>query len=287
MDPLTKEYPFYTPYQYASDNPILNIDLDGLEGKIKVLASDISDGLPEIRTQDGGLVRFLLENGNNGMQKPLKGAAINVALKKLQKGNLMAADGRKFNTSRMFEYDIYDIDGTKYKNVERGVNFGTKKTTTKGINQLQAFSRKSLAGRLLGLSKFVGVVFQGLPAAEALIKNDIGKLNPIGFVVDDMILDFEAIGLGVTDKLVDNALHKGSDALRDLFNGNKSVRENFLLEGASFQTLQGIFTGEITDFDQFFESNSNANTHDVDLLFKKDTDQNLQLKSVLIRNQND
>src|SRR5690606_3818634 len=42
VDPLTKEYPFYTPYQYASDNPILNVDLDGLEGKISILASDVS-----------------------------------------------------------------------------------------------------------------------------------------------------------------------------------------------------------------------------------------------------
>ncbi|MEI6584018.1 MAG: RHS repeat-associated core domain-containing protein [Chitinophagia bacterium] len=32
LDPLTDEYHFLTPYQYASDDPISNIDLDGLEG---------------------------------------------------------------------------------------------------------------------------------------------------------------------------------------------------------------------------------------------------------------
>ena len=32
VDPLTKSYPWYTPYQFAGNNPILNIDLDGLEG---------------------------------------------------------------------------------------------------------------------------------------------------------------------------------------------------------------------------------------------------------------
>ncbi len=31
-DPLTKKYPELTPYQFASNNPIENIDLDGLEG---------------------------------------------------------------------------------------------------------------------------------------------------------------------------------------------------------------------------------------------------------------
>ncbi|MBL7888015.1 MAG: hypothetical protein JNL24_00590 [Bacteroidia bacterium] len=32
MDPLTKKYPELSPYQFASNNPIWNIDLDGLEG---------------------------------------------------------------------------------------------------------------------------------------------------------------------------------------------------------------------------------------------------------------
>jgi RHS repeat-associated protein len=32
VDPLTKKYAELTPYQFASNNPILNIDIDGLEG---------------------------------------------------------------------------------------------------------------------------------------------------------------------------------------------------------------------------------------------------------------
>lgn len=31
VDPLTKSYPFYTPYQFAGNKPIWAIDLDGLE----------------------------------------------------------------------------------------------------------------------------------------------------------------------------------------------------------------------------------------------------------------
>ena len=31
VDPLTKSYPWYTPYQFAGNSPISNIDLDGLE----------------------------------------------------------------------------------------------------------------------------------------------------------------------------------------------------------------------------------------------------------------
>jgi RHS repeat-associated protein len=34
IDPLTPKYPWYTPYQFGSNSPISNIDLDGLEGLI-------------------------------------------------------------------------------------------------------------------------------------------------------------------------------------------------------------------------------------------------------------
>jgi len=36
VDPLTKEYPWYTPYQFAGNKPIMAIDLDGLEEKVVI-----------------------------------------------------------------------------------------------------------------------------------------------------------------------------------------------------------------------------------------------------------
>jgi RHS repeat-associated protein len=32
VDPLSDKYPFYTPYQFAGNSPILSLDIDGLEG---------------------------------------------------------------------------------------------------------------------------------------------------------------------------------------------------------------------------------------------------------------
>jgi RHS repeat-associated protein len=32
VDPLAAKYPFYTPYQYAGNQPIISVDIDGLEG---------------------------------------------------------------------------------------------------------------------------------------------------------------------------------------------------------------------------------------------------------------
>ena len=36
VDPLTKSYPWYTPYQFAGNKPIVAVDLDGLEEKIVI-----------------------------------------------------------------------------------------------------------------------------------------------------------------------------------------------------------------------------------------------------------
>jgi len=38
-DPIQKGYPMLTPYQFFSDNPIMNIDLDGMEGYPSVSAT--------------------------------------------------------------------------------------------------------------------------------------------------------------------------------------------------------------------------------------------------------
>jgi hypothetical protein len=36
MDPIASDYPFYTPYQFAENKPILSADLDGLEEWMKI-----------------------------------------------------------------------------------------------------------------------------------------------------------------------------------------------------------------------------------------------------------
>ena len=40
VDPLTKDYPWYTPYQFAGNKPIMAIDLDGLEEYVKIYMWD-------------------------------------------------------------------------------------------------------------------------------------------------------------------------------------------------------------------------------------------------------
>ena len=46
VDPLTQKYPYYSPYHFASNNPIITIDIDGLESSIKINPTEIITANP-------------------------------------------------------------------------------------------------------------------------------------------------------------------------------------------------------------------------------------------------
>jgi RHS repeat-associated protein len=64
VDPLTKNYPMLTPYQYASNSPIINIDLDGLEGKnANEQNANASVGVPVAGKATNELTKQLAKQG--------------------------------------------------------------------------------------------------------------------------------------------------------------------------------------------------------------------------------
>ncbi len=62
VDPLTRYYPHLTPYQFASNNPILNIDLDGMEGV---------DYTKNMVLTSSGRPRFAKFDANNTAKNPI------------------------------------------------------------------------------------------------------------------------------------------------------------------------------------------------------------------------
>lgn len=56
IDPLTKEYPWYTPYQFAGNNPIWAKDLDGLEEDIQV--GKLSPPKPMLNLANDNRIRY-------------------------------------------------------------------------------------------------------------------------------------------------------------------------------------------------------------------------------------
>jgi RHS repeat-associated protein len=55
VDPLTAKYPWLSPYQYAENSPIANIDLDGLEkeGAVKKLAEESGKTALKVAVEEG------------------------------------------------------------------------------------------------------------------------------------------------------------------------------------------------------------------------------------------
>lgn len=67
VDPITSSYPELTPYQFASNNPIMNIDLDGLEGMAGNMASPGKWHIPGDANDDGRLTKQELKQGGTIM----------------------------------------------------------------------------------------------------------------------------------------------------------------------------------------------------------------------------
>ncbi|MEM6738149.1 MAG: RHS repeat-associated core domain-containing protein, partial [Bacteroidota bacterium] len=78
VDPLTSEYPYYTPYQFAGNMPIAAIDIDGLEPKIitsprvfqgKLHTADEINGILQSRYKEIMHDNFIVKDENTGLHK--------------------------------------------------------------------------------------------------------------------------------------------------------------------------------------------------------------------------
>ena len=67
VDPLTKEYPWYTPYQFAGNNPIWAIDLDGLEEMYHMFLTTAQEQTMVKRTTPTKIEQWVIDNHKMGM----------------------------------------------------------------------------------------------------------------------------------------------------------------------------------------------------------------------------
>ena len=66
VDPLFRSYPFYTPYQFSGNSPILNVDLDGLEElNNNELNKGKTNGENVIKKQDSKTIDQIKQPGTN------------------------------------------------------------------------------------------------------------------------------------------------------------------------------------------------------------------------------
>ena len=156
VDPLTKKYPWYTPYQFSGNNPIKFIDLDGLEPANNPKDPANQNGrnptktIDQIYSESGGdknfdnnLKKYL--NGTNdkdatvsgvsnkpGYASDSKGGADKGNLWVNNKGVLKVDDYRDFDTRGFANFLLGSmIKGVGAENIEFPVN-GTASNFMKG-----------------------------------------------------------------------------------------------------------------------------------------------------------
>lgn len=205
MDPLTKEYPELTSYQYASNSPIENIDLDGLEkysihykvingndiiikivtnNSLKYLASPIIASIPTWKPK---VVQYIQEDGKG---KVLKTTA-EIPLKN-------------------FGSTIYAGSWNPKYGKENGVLNGTDRYDYPAVNSLDAAAKKhDLAYNLVRAEGFSGAVgdLETIAADRQLVK-DATKVS---------IMYFLGIKDPITHKLISNETNSAAVKVVALF----------------------------------------------------------------------
>jgi RHS repeat-associated protein len=63
IDPLTKSYPWYTPYQFAGNMPIAAIDLDGLESKVVINTTSVDGTVLHLASEN-----YIIQNSHLGVK---------------------------------------------------------------------------------------------------------------------------------------------------------------------------------------------------------------------------
>ncbi|MEZ5007937.1 MAG: RHS repeat-associated core domain-containing protein [Chitinophagales bacterium] len=71
VDPLSSDYPWYTPYQFAGNKPIFAIDLDGLEEKVAIIMESGDNEFSKVHESEiikAGYVVFKVTNGGDALR---------------------------------------------------------------------------------------------------------------------------------------------------------------------------------------------------------------------------
>ena len=121
-DPITAKFPMLSPYQYASNNPIMNIDLDGLEGKAANYETDNKGNLTNSSAAQDNVGNHNLPPAtikSNTPAEPLLSVNVTVGPQvALQVGNV----GGEVNlgSPTALQYNIYDKVNNPKESSEKG-----------------------------------------------------------------------------------------------------------------------------------------------------------------------
>ena len=167
VDPLTKDYPELTPYQFASNTPIQAIDIDGEEGGYSM------DSENEKLKRQGEAVLRQLDYRNNPLSRyqsnPHSLSAVNQPKNEYEQNRLLAVEKREFDKAGR------NPDGTQ-KPLTKLANNKTWNSFANNLAlpMLEGYSYASGLGELRAIYR--GLSYLGKREFGALAKT--GTINP-------------------------------------------------------------------------------------------------------------
>jgi RHS repeat-associated protein len=110
VDPLTRSYPELTPYQFASNTPIMAVDLDGLEAKISIYGNGRDKEPTLVITDAKEIKEFMTKNSLYGYYNGPTGGRANDEFEVAMDGDKVAWVNVKIVSSPFHEPKSESLD---------------------------------------------------------------------------------------------------------------------------------------------------------------------------------
>ena len=227
VDPLTKEYPWYTPYQFAGNKPVWAVDLDGLEEWYtwQYWEESVSSGTTQITKFTNNKIE---ETKNAVGNKVFKlGGEVNVSL-----GAQMSLEVKKVAGATV------NLGSVELLSVKYGIEFSSEGFDgTLNGNLIGGSEKPKGGGDLSGGFKFTQQLsgsagFGGLISDETVLTSSGGDEGGVGFEHTKVKISAGVLGVSATDE--HNLTQEGQ--------GKKvTIKAAAEASGALFLGVQGSF----------------------------------------------
>jgi RHS repeat-associated protein len=138
VDPLTKSYPFYTPYQFAGNMPIAAIDLDGAEAKVSIDFGTVTKDRTAIQIAANVDIKIQIINLSAVANKDMNLDAVAYNLKSDLEKKLTGSSTEMMNLPFIFKSEgniVTSVENAKTpsENKDYSVTYTTKTSATVSV----------------------------------------------------------------------------------------------------------------------------------------------------------
>lgn len=205
------------------------------------------------------------------------------AIRRIKAGELVFNDGSTGKASRFYKYTLESIDKNFSEKIKMGMNKGNFKpgVTSRGINQLEAFSGKGIAGGAKFIGKVMPLFSAVMDLSNMMIAVGNGEKPPIPFMPPFVTWEVEKICKQIEEfeyEIFFNGLNnvlfgkvdyykKGIKAVDDFIERwnilNPHAKYNWKVVHLSQPILEKLLTGEIKKIEHIEDLTSMGDSSEI------------------------